>query len=125
MADSGKPKVTLNLLDPGYCHSGIFSENEHAGIRISKKFLARSTEEGSRTLIAAVVAGNGNTHGKYMSDAKIARLVSLRRCLSSCANRISTSKFVRSKEGEQVAQRVWKELNGKLEKIEPGVLGNI
>ena len=73
MSNSQKPKVTFNLLDPGYCHSGIFSENEHAGIRISKKFLARSTEEGSRTLIAAAAAGNENTHGKYMSDGKIAR----------------------------------------------------
>ena len=73
MTNSQQPAVTLNLLDPGYCHSGIFSENEHAGIRISKMILARSTEEGSRTLVAAVVAGNENLHGKYMSDAKIAR----------------------------------------------------
>lgn len=75
MTASQKPRVTVDLLDPGYCHSGIFSENEHAGIRISKKVLARSTEEGSRTLVAAVVPGNENTHGRYMSDAKIARLV--------------------------------------------------
>ena len=125
MANSPKPKVTLNLLDPGYCHSGIFSENEHAGIRISKKFLARSTEKGSRTLVAAVVAGNQNTHGKYMSDAKIARFVSLSQHLSSRAKFNSTSKFVRSTEGEQVAQRVWDELNEKLEEIEPGILGNV
>ncbi len=73
MSSSQKPKVTLNLLDPGYCYSGIFAENEHAGIRLSKKMVARSTEEGSRTLVAAVVAGNEDTHGKYMSDAQIAR----------------------------------------------------
>jgi hypothetical protein len=73
ITNSQQPAVTINLLDPGYCHSGIFAENEHVGIRISKKVLARSTEEGSRTLVAAVVAGNESTHGKYMSDAKVAR----------------------------------------------------
>ncbi len=125
MTDGQKQKITLNLLDPGYCHSGIFSENEHAGIRISKQFLARSTEEGSRTLVAAIVAGNENTHGKYMSDAKIARLVCPGQRSSSHANSHSTSKFVRSKEGEQAAQRVWDEINNKLEDIEPGILSNV
>ncbi len=50
---------------------------------------------------------------------------SLKRRLSNGADSCSTSKFVRSKESGQVAQRVWDESNEKLEKIQPGVVGNI
>jgi hypothetical protein len=32
--------------------------------------LARTTEKGSRTLVAAAVAGS-ESHGKYMTDAKV------------------------------------------------------
>lgn len=35
------------------------------------------------------------------------------------------SPFVRSDEGAKTQRRVWDELNTKLEKIHPGILGNI
>jgi len=35
------------------------------------------------------------------------------------------SAFVRSEEGAETQQRLWKELSLKLEKIQPGVMSNV
>lgn len=43
-----------------------------------KFFLARSTEQGSRTLVSAATAGE-ETHGAYLSDCRVAQWVSLLR----------------------------------------------
>jgi retinol dehydrogenase 12 len=102
-----KPAITLNFLNPGFCHSELYRGGT-VGIQIMLKILARSTEEGSRTLVNAVEGGK-DTHGEYLSDCKIAMV----------------SNFVLSKEGKETQTRLWEELNEKLEKIEPGITGNI
>ncbi|KAL1861471.1 hypothetical protein Daus18300_008866 [Diaporthe australafricana] len=101
--------VTLNMLNPGLCHSEL-SRDANIGLEVMKLFLARSTEVGSRTLVAAAVAGEGS-HGSYMSDGVVAD-----RKLSA---------FVQSEDGDSTGQKLWKELSQVLEKIEPGVTGNI
>lgn len=63
---------------------------------------------GSRTLVAAACAGE-DTHGTYMTDCQIRE----------------PSKWVRSEQGKDAQQRVYKELLGVLEEIEPGVTKNI
>lgn len=73
-----------------------------------KQLLARTTEVGGRTLVASAVAGE-ESHGKYMSEAKITE----------------PSAFVRSDEGEKTQERVYTELMDILEKIEPGITQNI
>jgi hypothetical protein len=66
--------------------------------------LARKTEVGSRTLVHA--GGQGvESHGKYLSDCTITE----------------PSAFVRSAEGKETQERVWKELTQKLEGIREGV----
>ncbi|MCJ1394881.1 hypothetical protein MMC18_007761 [Xylographa bjoerkii] len=91
MSQSTKPAVTLNTLSPGFCHSELFGEQQaNFGFNISRRMLARSTEEGSRALVAAVVQGNQETHGEYMMDAKIAPV----------------SRFARSKEGKLIGERL-------------------
>ncbi|MCJ1419965.1 hypothetical protein MMC32_006321 [Xylographa parallela] len=109
MSQSDKPAVTLNTLSPGFCHSELFDEKAGLGFNVSRRLLARSTEEGSRALVTAVVEGNRDTHGKYMMDAKIAPM----------------SRFARSKQGKRIGERLWVEINKKLEAIQPGLLGNI
>ncbi len=74
MTRSGKPPVTLNFVNPGFCASDLVRDPSLA-FKIQSRILARSTEEGSRTLVAAVVAGNEDTHGQYLTDTKIARHV--------------------------------------------------
>jgi NAD(P)-dependent dehydrogenase (short-subunit alcohol dehydrogenase family) len=61
--------VILNMLNPGLCHSELARD---AGLVLAfvKFLLARTTEVGSRTLVAVALAGS-ESHGKYMNDAQI------------------------------------------------------
>jgi NAD(P)-dependent dehydrogenase (short-subunit alcohol dehydrogenase family) len=106
LAGSG---VTLNMLNPGLCHSEL-SRDGSIVLEIMKFFLARTTEVGSRTLVAGAAAGP-ESHGKYMHDGKV--------------DESALSPFVRSKDGEVASQKVWQALSDILEKISPGVTKNI
>lgn len=99
--------VTINCLNPGFCRSELGRE---AGwdLYIKGLLLARSSEVGSRTIVAAAEAGPG-THGLYMSES-LAK---------------EPSELVRSEEGARVQKKVWAELTAKLEKIVPGVTANL
>lgn len=63
---------------------------------------------GSRTLVEAARAGE-ETHGVYMVDCEVAEV----------------SRWVRSEEGVEAQGRLYEELKGILEGIEPGVTLNI
>lgn len=101
--------VILNYLNPGLCHSELGREAPFF-LTIMKFFLARTTEVGSRTLVASAAAGP-ESHGKYMTDAKV--------------DDEALSPFVRSEDGAKASHKVWKELSEILESIQPGVTQNI
>ncbi|ROW11632.1 hypothetical protein VMCG_01350 [Cytospora schulzeri] len=101
--------VVLNLNNPGLCHSELSRESGW-GLAITKFFLARTTETGSRTLVAAATVGE-ESHGKYITDGFVSDE--------------SLSPFVKSQDGKKASEKVWKELSEILEKIEPGVTKNI
>lgn len=101
--------VVLNMLNPGLCHSELAREGG-LGFAVMKFFLARTTEMGSRTLVAAAKGGKGS-HGKYMSDGVVSEG--------------DLSSFVKSEDGQRAGQKVWKELSEILDKIQPGVTKNI
>ncbi|RFU35261.1 hypothetical protein B7463_g1055, partial [Scytalidium lignicola] len=111
MDSSGKPKVILNTLTPGFCYSELM---RHAKFPLNllgwvgKLLIGRSTEVGSRTFLAAAVAGQ-ESHGAYMTDCKVSE----------------PSRWVRSEKGEKAQKKVYKELLGVLEGIEPGITQNI
>jgi retinol dehydrogenase-12 len=71
ISESKKPTVILNLLNPGLCHSEL-SRNSPFTLTVLKFFLARKTEVGSRTLVAAACGGH-ETHGQYMDDARVSQ----------------------------------------------------
>lgn len=106
-----QPRIILNTLNPGLCRTELF---RHAPwpftwiLYVSMRVFARTTEMGSRNLLAAATAPE-DTHGKYLSDCKI----------------WDPSRFVRSQDGANVQRRVYAELLEELEKIEPGVTSNI
>ena len=111
MTASGKPKVILNTLTPGFCYSelmrhAVFPLNLLAWV--GKRLIGRSTEMGSRTLVSAASAGE-ESHGKYMTDCLVRE----------------PSRWVRSEEGKEAQKRVYKELLMILEEIEPSVTNNI
>ncbi|KAK8021966.1 Short-chain dehydrogenase [Apiospora rasikravindrae] len=100
--------VTINLANPGLCESGL--AREAAGMQavmffVMKGVLARTTEQGSRTIFHAATQG-AETHGQYMSDCRIDE----------------PSETVTK--GKELQDRLWEELVAKLEKIEPGVTKN-
>lgn len=77
--ESVSPSVIVNCLTPGACKSDFFRENK--GFDRFKNWLlstllARSTEVGSRALVAGIAAGE-ESHGEYMADCLIAEYVSL------------------------------------------------
>ncbi|KAI5235713.1 NAD(P)-binding protein [Aureobasidium subglaciale] len=100
--------VTINTMNPGFCYSELSREMDGIAFQIMLKILARTTEVGSRTLVAAALASH-DTHGQYMSDCKVEE----------------PSKFVRSEEGRKTQDKVWAELSARLEEISPGILSNI
>jgi retinol dehydrogenase 12 len=66
--ESGKPFVVINYLNPGLCHSQLGRE-AGIGLAILKFLLARTTEVGSRTLVAAAAAG-ADSHGQYQCNSR-------------------------------------------------------
>lgn len=108
MSKSDKPAVTINWVNPGYCLSELIREKTMSK-RIGDTLLARSTDEGARTLVDAVISGKEERHGKYINDMKIGQ----------------ASVFLNGEDGKETGKRVWAELNEKLENIQSGILNNI
>lgn len=76
---STKPKVIVNCLTPGACHSDFDRDMSGIGLyvfRLAKFFVARSTEVGSRTLVAAAEADE-ESHGEYMADSRVSKYVTI------------------------------------------------
>lgn len=68
------------------------------------KLLARRTEVGARTLVYGASAGS-ESHGQYVPDSKIT----------------PTAGLTKGNEGVELQKRFWKELENKLEAIQPGI----
>lgn len=102
-------RVVVNMHNPGLCHSQL-GRDAGWGLWLLKQLLARSTEVGSRTLVAGA-AGGTESHGAYMTDGNVANE--------------ALSPFVRSVEGEETQKRIWNELSDILEEVYPGVMKNV
>ncbi|TGO24256.1 hypothetical protein BPAE_0107g00030 [Botrytis paeoniae] len=105
--ESVSPSVIVNCMTPGACKSDFFRENK--GFDRFKNWLlstllARSTEVGSRALVAGIAAGE-ESHGEYMADCLVAE----------------TGTLVRGPEGMKLQKKVWDQLVRQLETIQPGV----
>ncbi|KAI2603105.1 short-chain dehydrogenase/reductase [Hypoxylon fragiforme] len=106
---SPDPCIIVNFLTPGYCISGL-TKNSHFpvsfGFWVMTKTVARTTEEGGRTLVAGIVKGK-ESHGKYLNDCEI--------------DDSALSPFVRSDDGARTQKKVWAELLEILENKHPGI----
>ncbi|KAJ5670823.1 Short-chain dehydrogenase/reductase family protein [Penicillium maclennaniae] len=101
-------EVIINMLNPGLCHSALGREFG-LGFMLMKIVMARSTEVGSRTLVAGASTGLEG-HGAYMTDSQV--------------DNMSLSSFVRSDEGSQTRVKLWNELSTILEGVRPGIMKN-
>lgn len=101
--------VTLNFLNPGLCYSELSREIQDSALgpvyRGLMFLLARTTEVGSRTLVHAGITAGQDSHGEFLSDCSVT----------------TPAKIVTNEGGIGLEERVWQELSGKLEQIQPGV----
>lgn len=102
-------EVIINMLNPGFCHSQLGREMG-IGFKLMQLVLARSTEVGSRTLVAGAGAGL-ESHGAYMTDSHV--------------ENTALSPFVRSEEGRQAREKLWGEVAAILEGVRPGIVQNV
>ncbi|EXL74904.1 hypothetical protein FOPG_10017 [Fusarium oxysporum f. sp. conglutinans race 2 54008] len=110
MTESKKDgQVIAAVVNPGWVKTNMGS-GEKSGLfaAFGRRFIARETEVGSRTLVHAA-EGDPETHGQYLSDCEIGEV----------------SSFVSSDAGAEAQKKVWRELSNILEGIKPGVMSSI
>lgn len=110
-ASGGKGSVVLNTLTPGFCRTSLFRDNKFPAsvfLKLISILIGRSADMGSRELVYAAAAGP-ETHGMWLDSHEVRE----------------PSEFVRSEEGGRLEVRVWEELKGILEGVEPGITRNI
>ncbi|KAL2018351.1 hypothetical protein VTK56DRAFT_954 [Thermocarpiscus australiensis] len=111
LAHGGNSPIVVNTANPGLCKSSLFRNVPlHSQVLLAIAFflVGRTSEEGSRALMAAV-AGGRDSHGQYVDNGRVD----------------DPSPFVLSQEGEAAQKRVWVELMEILDGIEPLVSGNV
>lgn len=100
----------ITTVNPGFCKTELGRDGAPflALIKFFRLLLARSTEVGSRTLLAGACAGQGS-HGMYMSD---------------CKNH-DVAPWIETADGAKVQKKVYEQTLAMLERIEPGISKNI
>ncbi|KAJ7188859.1 short-chain dehydrogenase [Mycena filopes] len=103
--------VSVMNVNPGFCHSRLTRETESklTGkllVGAFKRIVARTTEEGSRTIVHAVVTPEQKKlHGQYITACAIA----------------GESDFLSSPEGRKFRSSLWDETIAVLNSVEPQV----
>lgn len=98
--------VILNYLNPGLCRSALGRDGDYRLAFLYFIRLPRTAEMGSRTLVAGAAAGR-ESHGKYMTNGK--------------SNDSALGPFPQSTDGKKASEKIWGELAGILERIQPGI----
>lgn len=71
--EKGKgPLVVINTPNPSWCKSQLMRESNSAGMSFGERMLARSTEEGSRALVHAILSGD-ESNGQYLDNCQVKR----------------------------------------------------
>ena len=105
--------VVVNMVAPGLCSTGLgrdartFTKIMHETIRA---IMARTAEEGSRTILHGLVAGE-ESHGKLLSGCKI--------------KEYWVPDWVSNAEGQRLQKGIWKELVARLEEVHPGCISQL
>ncbi|KAG7289575.1 hypothetical protein NEMBOFW57_005946 [Staphylotrichum longicolle] len=110
-SSAGASPIVVNTANPGLCKSNLFRDIHAVGqffVAALTLLIGRTSEQGSRALMAAVDGGRAS-HGKYVDSGKVE----------------DPSFFVLSEKGKAVQKKVWDELMEILEGIEPGVTRNV
>ncbi|KAJ5923846.1 retinol dehydrogenase 14 [Penicillium verhagenii] len=102
---SGNPLVIVNAVTPGFCKSDLLTREKAPWIlKLIQALIARTVEEGSKTLLHAVEQGM-ETHGKWLENQVIA----------------DPGNIVTSPEAAVVRHKVWTEIVTILHNVDPEV----
>ncbi|TVY53647.1 Short chain dehydrogenase sol3 [Lachnellula cervina] len=117
------PAVIINCMTPGGCKSDF--DRESTGFarfmgKIMYAVLARTTEVGSRTLVAGLAAGE-ESHGSYMADCHIAEYLTYRLRMRDANAAFRPGPMVRGSDGMALQKKIWDQLVIQLETIRPGI----
>jgi retinol dehydrogenase-12 len=104
-APSSSRQVIVNLINPGWCATELGRSKEQAFFEHTCfKLIGRTSEEGSRTLVHAVTAGQ-ETHGQYLSECGVA----------------PQSDYMRSERGGRNGKKLFDEVLDRMQKIDSDV----
>jgi len=65
-------EVIVNFFNPGSLDTGLHRDGKKT-IQLFDRFIGRKPKEGGRLVMDAALAKGSNTHGKYLSEAKLAK----------------------------------------------------
>lgn len=105
--------VITNMVAPGLCSTGLgrdartFTKMMHEAVRA---MMARTAEEGSRTILHGLVAGE-ESHGKLLSGCKI--------------KEYWVPDWVSNEDGQRLQDGIWKELAARLEEVHPACISRL
>jgi retinol dehydrogenase-12 len=68
-------EVVINMINPGSVDTDLHRDRD-IGVKLFDRFIGKTPEEGRRLLIDAAVVKGAETHGKYLSEAKLVEYVS-------------------------------------------------
>ncbi|KAJ1322855.1 retinol dehydrogenase 12 [Microdochium nivale] len=106
---AGGRGVVFNTPNPSFCKSDLARETaESKAFQTFEKVIARTAEEGSRTLVHGLLAGP-ETDGQYLSDCKVE----------------IPARHVTSKWGQDIQKCFVDEVLVKLERVHPGISSNV
>ncbi|CCA72832.1 hypothetical protein PIIN_06768 [Serendipita indica DSM 11827] len=94
--------VVMCTVNPGFCRSELMRRSPSAAIAVVGTLLMRPAREGAKAIVWACL-DNNITQGAYTSNCAID----------------AVSKFVRSKEGDDVSRKLWNELVVILDTVAP------
>ncbi len=99
--------ITINLVNPGLCSSGLRREDARPSLiaRLIYSILTRTTEVGGRCLVLAAAAPE-SSHGEFQSDGK----------------NQDVEAWIYTSLGEEVQRKVWEQTVSILEARKPGIL---
>jgi retinol dehydrogenase-12 len=124
IASDKSPSVCFTIVNPGFCVSELKAPQTFFA-RMVERFLARSTDEGARTLVDAVAADKvQGRHGMYIDDMQVKRLVptACHRVASFAILNMppvdygvltlshSPAAWLSTTDGRDTAERAWKEI---------------
>lgn len=105
--------VIVNMVAPGLCHSGLGRDAgsfTKAMLSAIKAMMARTAEEGSRTILHGLVAG-AESHGKLLSGCEI--------------KEFWVPSWASNSDGQRLQKGIWTELVEKFEHVQPGCVGRL